>query len=292
VEKCLSHRFADVRQEALTILTGKFAGPLPSELRAFASDKGHRVRETVLRLLKERPHVDNMDAILQLASDTWTRQQIRYGDDADFPIAQGAAELLCGPPKIDDKYIDAIGKLFQQTADVDVKLALVRALVCNGSDEARKRVLRYALKTGNPPHHKLAADALFHERQFVDAALAAEITDNQLLLRTATVAFPLTLLVGACAEHSRVVAAAKALAAKPERRVLLIPLAIAAADRESKLAEQILKLLPKNTAEAVSQALLGTTKLSADDLNELGDVRMTETVRARLSAFFEDAKKA
>jgi hypothetical protein len=171
-----------------------------------------------------------------------------------------------------------------------VKLALLRALVRNGSNEARKRVLRHALKTGNPPHHRLAADALFQERQFVDAALAAEITDDQLLLRTAPVAFSLTLLVGACAENSRVIAAAKALAAKPERRVLLLPLAIAAEGRKDALVEKILKLLPRNTAAVISRLLAGEAKLSADDLIELGDVRTTETVKARLSAFFEDTK--
>ncbi|SDI63674.1 hypothetical protein [Bradyrhizobium ottawaense] len=290
VEASLGHRFADVRQEALVVLAGRSGGPLTPELRSLANDKGHRVRETVLRLLKERPHPDNMDAILQLASDTWSAEQRYHEEVADYPIAQGAAVLLWNPPQINDKYISVIGKLFQQTADHDVKLALTRALVRNGSDEARKRVLRYALKTGNPPHHRLAAEALFQERQFVDAALAAEITDDQLLLRTAPVAFPLTLVVGACADTSRVISAAKELAAKQERRALLIPLAIAAAGREGSLAEQIMKLLPTKTADALSQTLEGTGKLSAEDLNGLGDVRTTETVKTGLSVFFENAK--
>lgn len=56
------------------------------------------------------------------------------------------------------------------------------------------------------------------------------------------------------------------------------------------LAEQVMKLLPKKTAYALSRALEGTGKLSGEDLNGLGDVRTTETVKHRLSTLFENTK--
>ncbi|MET4261813.1 hypothetical protein ABIC09_006784 [Bradyrhizobium sp. S3.12.5] len=290
VEAGLGHRFADVRQAALVCLAERSGGPLAPELRNMARDKGHRVRETVLRLLQERPSVDNMDAILQLAADTWESQQAHYEQERYFPIAHGAAQLLCEPPQIDDRYISDIGKVFFDTDDYDVKLMLMRALVRNGSAEARKRVLRVALKTGKPPHHRLAAEALSLEQQCVNAALAAEIPDKQLLVRTAPVALPLTLVVGASADNSRVLAAAQSLAAKQERRALLIPLALAAFARDRASAHEIIELLPARAATALTNTLNGAGKLSQEDLDGLGDVRTLETVKPWLSALMKGAE--
>ena len=290
VEVGLKHRFADVRQAALVCLAERSGGPLAPELRNMAHDKGRRVRETVLRFLQERPSADNMDAILQLAADTWEPQQAYHEQDRYFPIAHGAANLLCEPPQIDDRYVSGIGKIFSQTDDEDVKLMLLRALVRNGSADARKRVLNLALKTGNPPHHRLAAVALSLEQQCVDTALAAEIPDKQLLVRTAAVALPLTLVVGACADHSQVLAAARSLAAKPDRRALLIPLAIKAIARDHALAQAIIELLPATAASALSNTLSGSGELCSEDIDGLGDVRTLQVVKPWLSAVMKGAE--
>lgn len=286
----LKHRFADVREASLVCLAQQSGGPLAPELRNMAHDKGCRVRQTVLRLLQERPSPDNMDAILQLAADTWEPEQAHHEQERYFPIAHGAAHLLCEPPQIDDRYVSDIGKLFAQTDDHDLKLTLLRALVRNGSADARKRILNLALKTGNPPHHRLAAAALSLEQQSVDAALAAEIPVKQLLLRTASVALPLTLVVGACADNSHVLTAARSLAAKPNRRALLVPLAIAAASRDHALAPEIIELLPAGTASALTSLLSGTGKFSLEDLDELGDVRTLQEVKPWLSSFMKGAE--
>ncbi len=290
VEVGLKHRFADVREAALVCLAERSGGPLAPELRNMAHDKGRRVRETVLRLLQERPSADNMDAILQLATDTWEPAQAYYEQERNFPIAHGAAHLLCEPPQIDDRYISDIGKIFFNTDDHDVKLMLMRALIHNGSADAKRRVLKLALKTGNPPHHRLAAVALSLEQQCVDAALAAEIPDKQLLVRPAPVALPLTLVIGACAENSRVIAAARSLAAKQERRALLIPLTIAAFARDRALAHEIMELLPAGAATALTNTLNGVGKFSQEDLDGLGDVRTLETVKPWLSALMKGAE--
>ncbi|WP_448044363.1 nSTAND3 domain-containing NTPase [Bradyrhizobium liaoningense] len=285
VEASLGHRFADVREAALRALADRTPGPLAPALRNLARDKGHRVRETVLDLLTERPCAENMDAILQLAADTWEPQQAYYEQQRDFPIAHRAALLLCEPPQIDDQHITAIGKIFFETDDLDVKRMLMRAIVRNGSHEAKKKVLSFALKTGRPPHHQLAAEALFLERQFVDETLAAEITDEHLLVRRASVALPLAVVVATRADRSRAIAAVKSLAAKPERRVLLIPMAIGVADHDRDLADSILAFLPTHAALALSRIFSGEGTLSQDDLDGLGDVRTLEAVKQGLSNF-------
>ncbi|RXH42738.1 hypothetical protein [Bradyrhizobium zhanjiangense] len=290
VEAALSHRFADVREVALSSLAEQSPGPLSPQLRNLASDKGHRVREKVLSLLQERPNVDNMDAILKLAADTWEPRQPQHEEERDFRIAYGAAYLLSQPPQIGDEYVSEIGKILFQTEDRDVKLMLLRALVRNGSSDARKRVLKLALKTGNPPHHRLAAEALCLEQQYVDAALAAAISDKQLLVWAAPVALPLTVVVGACADRPQVVAAAQSLAAKPDRRVLLIPLAITAFARDRELAQAIIELLPATTGSALSDMLRGSGKLSLEDLDYLADVRTLQVVKPWLSAVMKGAE--
>jgi hypothetical protein len=128
------------------------------------------------------------------------------------------------------------------------------------------------------------------EQQCVDAALAAEIPDKQLLVRTASVALPLTLVLGACADNSQVLAAARSLAAKRDRRVLLIPLAIKAVARDHALARAIIELLPATTASALTNTPSGTGKLSPEDLDELGDVRTLQAVKPWLSAFIKGAE--
>lgn len=290
VEAALSHRFADVREAALVALAERSPGPLSHELRNLASDKGHRVREKVLSLLQERPSADNMDALLKLAADTWEPQQPRHEEERNFSIAHGAAHLLCQPPQIDDQYVSEIGKILFQTKDHDVKLMLLRALVRNGSSDARKRVLKLALKSGNPPHHRLAAEALCLEQHCVDKELAAEIPDKQLLVRTALVALPLTLVVGACASNPQILATARSLAANPDRRVMIVLLAIKAFVRDHALARAIIELLPATTASVLTNTLGGSGKISPEDLDGLGDVRTLQAVKSCLSTFMKEAE--
>jgi hypothetical protein len=231
-----------------------------------------------------------MDATLKLAADTWEPQQPHHEEERNFRIAYGAAYLLSQPPQIDDQYVSEIGKILFQTEDHDVKLMLLRALVRNGSTGARKKVLKLALKTGNPPHHRLAAEALYLEQACVDTALAAAVSNKQLLVRAAAVALPLTLVVGACADRPQVVAAAQSLAAKPDRRVLLIPLAIMAFARDRELAQAIIELLPATTGSALSDMLCGSCKLSLEDIDHLGDVRTLQVAKPWLSAVMKGAE--
>jgi hypothetical protein len=93
-------------------------------------------------------------------------------------------------------------------------------------------------------------------------------------------------LVGLCTESARVVAAAKAIAAKPERRALLVPLALVLLGRDEALADEVKQFLPKTMADKLADALSGKTKLSQAELNGLGDVRTVETVRFQLAKLF------
>lgn len=287
IEAALHHRFADVRKHALIALADRSTGPLPSHLLALAEDKGHRVREALLALMKARRHPEHIEALLQLAADTWSTQRHYYNEEANYPIAQRAAELLCEPPAIDDRYVTPLGDIIRKTKDWDVARTLLTALVRNASNESRQRVMRLALRTGAPPLHRLAAEALMHASDHVDAVLAGQISDEQLARRPAYIAFPMAFVVGACAEPDRAFAAAQALAANPTRRALLIPLWLAVLGRDKALATKIATLLPNGLVEALSAAGNSGTKLARDALDEFGDVRVVQEVLSRLSSLFE-----
>jgi hypothetical protein len=144
----------------------------------------------------------------------------------------------------------------------------------------------------NPPHHKIAAEALVDEYRYVDEALAAKVTDEQLTLRAAGVSYQFALLIGLCAEPARVVSAAKAIAAKPERRALLLPLALVLTTRAESLANEVKKFLPEKMAADLANALDGKAMLSRSELNGLGDIRTVETVRSQLAKLFTKEEAA
>jgi hypothetical protein len=287
IEGALHHRFADVRKLALVALADRSTGPLPCQLLALAGDKGHRVREALLGLMKARRHPEHTEVLLQLAADTWSPQRRYYGEEADYPIAQGAAELLCEPPLIDDRHVTPLYNIVRKTRDLDVARTLLTALVRNASNESRQRVMRLALRTGAPPLHRLAAQALVRASDHVDAFLAGQISDEQLARRPAYIAFPMAFVVGACAEPERALAAAQALASNPTRRALLVPLWLAVSGRDEVLATKIATLLPNGLAEALIAARGGGTKLPRDALDEFGDVRVVQEVLYRLRSLFE-----
>jgi hypothetical protein len=93
------------------------------------------------------------------------------------------------------------------------------------------------------------------------------------------------VVVATRADRSRALAAVKTLAAKPERRALLIPMTIGVADQDRKLADEIMAFLPAHTALVLSRILSGEGKLSEHDLDGLGDVRTLEAVKQGLSNF-------
>lgn len=285
VRSAMQHRFADVREHALKALAAQSSGPLSADLLALAADKGNRVRKALLALLEQRRDASHLPALLTLAADTWSNADPHYQEPTSYPIAWKAAEILLEPPELPDSSIAEIGTIIRATTDSDVQLTLVRAMVRNGSDDARARVMRMALRTGSPPMHRLAAEALVMESAVVDTALAGEVEDAQLEARTATVAYPMTLLVGLRADDAQILSAARTLAASSFRRILLLPLILAALQRNADLAMRLAPLFPPLQASTPQTLAHDISQLSRATLIQFGDVRTVEIVLHRLSDF-------
>ncbi len=242
-------------------------------------------------MLSERRHPEHLATLLALAADTWSNSRRQYDEEPSFPIAQGAAKALMEEPILGDDLHRAFSEIIEDTADTGVKLKLMQALVRNGTDLARKKILRLALKTGRPPLHRLAATALLLEYASLSEPFISAVSDEHLRLQAAPVACQLTLLVGACATPARVIEAAKALAVNPDRRALLVLLSLAASFRDEGLAAQVRQFLPDPLAPAVADAIAETRLLKSDALDEVGDVRVVAAIKMTASVLFEEPKK-
>lgn len=291
VETALTHRFADVREKALVALAGRSQGVLPQNLLGFAADKGSGVRKALLKLLQHRRHPEHREALLRLAADDWSPHGSYYGQNPDHPIAVGAAELLAERPPLDASQVDAITKIIVSTSDTNVAQKLFSALVKNGDADSQRRVLRYAMKTGHLPLHAFAAEALLDHVEHLEPELAEEIPVEQLAGRISTVAIPLALILGAIARPDHVLQTAQMIAAKPTCRALVAVIWLAASQRSTVAADDLLKLLPDTFARNLRRAASGKQKLARASLDQLADIRLAESIRSRFSFLFKQKPK-
>lgn len=291
LQEALGHPFADAREEALMGLAALTTGPLTPDLLALSKDKGHRVKKRLIGLLGERRHPEHRPTIIELTADTWDNSRRRYNEEASFPIAQKAADLLLETENLDDSLYKSFGKIIKETEDTSVKFRLLQALVRNGSDLAREKVMRLALKTGSPPLHRLAAEALLYESSFVDDTLASVITDEHLRHQATSVACYLSMLVGTTASPTRVIEAAQAISVTADRCALLVPLSLGASFRDEALAAHVLRCLPEPLPTVVSEAIAERVPMAATALDDIGDVRVIASIKATLPYLFVAPKE-
>ncbi|HEY0942603.1 MAG TPA: hypothetical protein VGE08_21125 [Steroidobacter sp.] len=104
------------------------------------------MRGALLKLLKARRHPEDTNALVTLASDTWT-PDIRWdGHRIRFPIAEGAAEVLGSPPPLDDVHGERSLAIAMKLETEGITGALLRALVANGTAKGRAAVVTAALQ--------------------------------------------------------------------------------------------------------------------------------------------------
>jgi hypothetical protein len=284
VEAALSHRFADVRQAALEGLAARDTGPLPANLLALAADKGSRVRQALLDLLKARRAAEHVDALVILAGDDWSARAVYYGQDNDYPIAQSAA--VAEPPELPERIFDRLIEISTKTEDSDVRRGLLAAMVRNDGTAGATRVCDIAVSRENL-HLSIAASwALFQGHQQVDRATAARLTVGEVRMRHAAVAVPMAMVVGACAFEDHVLEAARTLSTNSNRKALLLPLAVGATAQGGPLADRVVTLLPDDRVASARAALADGPKLPRGWIDGLGDVRITQEVLRRLSYLF------
>jgi hypothetical protein len=292
VEAALPHRFADVRQEALKALASRSTGPLPANLLGLAKDKGSRVRQALLEIIKSRRAPEHLEALVILAGDVWSPQSQYYGQEADYPIAQEAAKILAEPPGLPETLFDPLIEVATKTNDSDVQREVLTAIAKNSTAAGLAKVFELALSREHLRRSISANWALFRAGEKIDATAAAQITIEQVTTRSALPSVPMVMTIGARGAPDQVNATANALSTRPKRKALLLPLAFMAQDQDSSLTEMILNMLPVDRANAIRAAMAGGPKLARDAIDDLGDVRIVEEVIHRLAFLFVPEAKA
>ncbi|WP_448192841.1 nSTAND3 domain-containing NTPase [Azospirillum sp. sgz301742] len=264
VEAALDHKFAHVSACALTTLGERADVPIPVRLLAKASDRGSPVRKALVALLKQKPHIAHLPALMILARDTWSRDEQHYGDDRDFPIARGAVEAiaLAAPlPPAEARELMAIGL---DTADPDVRTSIFRLLTNSGDPELQEQLLDLAVRPGQPGVRRAAAGGLLQGAEAVRPEILEKITAPLLATRYEPVAASLSLLLAWRGDQDRVRAVAEELATNADRRVLLLLLVWFMNKRNPPIAQEIAAMLPAGHP-AVAWALGGVV-VEPDDM--------------------------
>ena len=291
VERALMHRFADVRCVALQALASRTTGVLPENLLVLAADKSSRMRRALLELLTSRRDPAHLDALIILAADNWTDQTGYYGEDASYPIALGAAELLVTSPDLPEHVLHKLFEIACTTNDSDVRDKLLGAIAKNGGREGRSRVFGLALSRENTALAIDASWALFHVSEELDVVDVSAITLRELAVRPPAVAVPMAMIVGRAAGSDQIIDATKSLITRPTRNALIVPLMVASAVRDATIAGEIGKLLPRELNSAMHDLFQGGPKLPRDALDMLGDVRIVAEVLRALPFLFIPKKK-
>jgi hypothetical protein len=293
VDAALNHPLADVRRVALDSLAARSTGPLPPRLLALASDRGSGVRRALLNLLNQRRDPSHLDALVQLVSDTWSDRARYYEQDAAYPIARDTASLLAEGPPIEDRALDALFTIAEETEDRSVQQKVLSAIAINSTVPGLDRVVDLSLERQGKFAPRLSAvTALWVAAARIDERTAARFTPEQLRVRDHRIAARMAVIVGECAADDHVIRCAQAVADLPERRVLLIPLMTGAFEKRRSLAEQVGKFLPPDRLAQVIAAFDDGPRLDREALEGLGSVRAVDAVTHLLPDLFVQPKDA
>jgi len=283
----LSHEFARCRVVAMNAVFVVSSSPLPQDLLELRRDDSSLVRKRLVEMLEETPHGDHSDVLIDLTFDTWSPDQHHHGYTVSYPIADKAADLLLDQPDLtDDQYQEVISSL-KKTDNNDVRLTLLQAMVRHGSQARRDKIVKIAVGEGRPTYQSLSAQALFFERNNLEARQIDLIENERIAVVSPTVACWLVLLLIDNASDERVQQLATGLATNPDRAVLLAAMFLVTAgpDQES-LNEKLGKLLGDEKCSAIGVTLETQDTTNLNYLDELGDVRMVEEVKGLFRIYF------
>lgn len=281
VEAALNHKFAHVSSRALTALGTRINAPLPAHLLEKASDRGSPVRKALVALLKQKTHIAHLQALITLAKDTWSKYAQHYGDDGDFPIAQGAVEAiaqLAPLPPDEAREMFAIGL---DTDDPSVRAQIFHLLAASGDLDLQERLFDLSIRPGRRTSvRSAAARGLLQGAEAVATVIVDKITTRLLASRYEPVAASLALLLAFRGDPDQVRAVAEELATNAKRRVLILLLVWVMSGRDLQVAQEMAAMLPAGH-KALTWALGGEIEEPDDALLEdLGDPATCNSVLA------------
>lgn len=292
VDRGLQHVLGVVRARSLESVAARTAGTLPSELLRMAQDKSRYVRESLVRVLSNRLIPAYVDALLVLASDTWSDWTgIPGRGNADYPIAQAAADCLVNIPALPSDKAQATIERAKVCQDFKARTALFQAVASNASESDRENVLRIVRSPGRTDVRTGAALALWHAADQGKTEFVSKIEAQDLIRLPSDLSGILTLMVGRHGDDAAVEAAIGLFAGTSTRKAFLLLLAYAASDRGAEVLRRIRAPLPDGH---MARALLAGTinrPLPRSAVDDLGDVPTNRTVYWLLAEHFEPEPK-
>jgi hypothetical protein len=287
VEDALDHPFADAVERALRHLAARSSGALPPRLLALTAVRYGGVKFALLDILRSRRLLEHQAPLITLTGDLWSNHTPQYDEEPNYPIAQRAADTLAEGPRLEAALAAALMDRVRLTDDPELRIRILTTLLSNARDEDADAVIALAIQGQNAVLTIAACKALLRGAHKVSEALAARIPDRVLANWPAEFAADLIEVVGACAAQDRVLSSARALAAIPDRRALLLPLYVRASRRDPELGRTILELLDDaSVAERIAEAGRGERVMARDALHTVGATRITDELLRRFPTLF------
>ncbi|WP_429227312.1 hypothetical protein [Inquilinus ginsengisoli] len=271
VEAALDHRFAHVAALALKAVATPLAAPLPERVLALAFHRASPVRRALVELLKTKPHTDHQATLLKLASDRWTANGIGWGNEShDYPIAREAVDALLLLKPLGDEAGKALFNIATDTSDPKLRRAVFQLMAESGV-ASQKRLFDLAVRPGRTSVRVLAAEALHRAGETLGKRVINAISSPLVATRYAPVATILAALLGRRADVSAIRAVAEDLAANAKRKVLLLPIVWHLKDRDRRVAEEIVAMLPAGHRAVAWVLRSAPSKIDDLDFSDLGD---------------------
>lgn len=273
VVEATGHCRADARLLAFKSLVSHNAGVVPSDALRLAKDKGHGVRAAVVAALAAQPQPP-MDVLVDLCADTWSEDSIPEDEAQHYPIARKAAQAIRNLPGVPAQWMPRLLKTALETSDLTVQDTLLDTVAAHGDESAIQALVDEVFFSPRPGWRSVsAARALVAADRQADPTVLAKVEHSWFMASHPSLSAYGALVVGRHAAPSTVMVVASWFELAPQRRALLVPLAVGAAMRDPDLAAQVLDRLPPGHA---ARRLLDddAAVLPHDALDDLGEVRI------------------
>lgn len=279
-DAALDHRFARVSAIALRALGALTPSPLPARFLAKSDDRSSFIKRALVDVLVSKPHPGHVETLLRMAGDQWSSDTRRYGeDDAEhYPIAEAAIAALALHTPLPAEASESLYQIAIGTPDPQVRKAIFD-LLAPIDKRWQDRLLDLANDPGRSQVRRAAAQALLDAHKSVSAEFAGRITPEILRVRGTGIAVRLAILFALRADPDAVVDAAKALAGRAQRRVLLLLFIRALSVRgDAKAADAVSLFLPHEHPGAALARDAASGPLDEAAIKDLGEAVICQEV--------------
>ncbi len=282
IVQSLHHPFADVRAAALDQLSKGLTTPAPPDVLAMAADRSSIVRRRLVAALLDRPNDDHLSVLLALLDDTWSNAERHHDEAPHYQIAHDALRALDRFPSLPTEIGDVLLTLGEATEDPDLRDKAFMVAARRFGPDVRRRLWTFG--SGAPGGwNRIGALEALAQSEVLEPEILRRITPDLIARLSPAYAIAFVRVFSAHALRGAVMDMADSIAVQPERKALLLVMADRLKAFDDETARAVMARLP---AAHPAQALLDgarRTKLPAQVLDDLGDVRLRLFVTRRLS---------